>query len=245
MKWLSLFRIRDLICVIAGLITVGSAQAGWKSFSGGANKLEGMYVQSQTDRRMTIFYSCGFVSGPECRMDMQLKLPCTFEQSKFTIPIQYGERSTTAILECKGKGGSMKIPVGNVVYAYANIDVRPPNAVRFEPNYRVQYFYSWTITLPNQGDGAVPKFTDKKLVFNFDVNGSQEKYVFSTNGWEKKMEKFHQKWTMANKDQQLKILEMASGDSSQKETNTPAYIDELKALASLRWGLAHLPGFVE
>jgi cytochrome c-type biogenesis protein CcmH/NrfG len=27
---------------------------------------------------------------------------------------------------------------------------------------------------------------------------------------------------------------MASGDSNQKETNTPAYIDELKALASLR-----------
>jgi hypothetical protein len=148
---------------------------------------------------MAIFYSCGFVSGPECRMDMQLTLPCTFEQSKFTIATQYGERSTTAILECKGKGGSMKIPSGSL---FAKVDVRPPNAARFQPNRwaRVQYFYSWTITLPNQGDGAVPKFTDKKLVFFFDVNGSQKKYIFLTRGWEKEMEKFHQKWAMANKD---------------------------------------------
>jgi hypothetical protein len=196
MKWLSLFSNRDLICVIAGLLTVGSAQADWKSFSGG-NRLAGMYIQALNARRMAIFYSCGFVSGPECRMDMQLTLPCTFEQSKFTIAIQYGERSTTAILECKGQGGSMKIPTGNL---FAKVDVRPPNAARYQPNTRarVQNFYSWTITLPNQGDGAVPKFTDKKLEFIFDVNGSQKKYFFSTNGWEKKMEKFHQKWAMAN-----------------------------------------------
>jgi hypothetical protein len=134
-------------------------------------------------------------------MDMQLKLPCTFEQSKFTILIQYGERSTSAILECKGKGGSMEYPAGTGNGAFVIAYVRPPNTVRFQPNTRVQHFYSWTITLPNQGDGAVPKFTDKKLEFIFDVNGSQEKYFFSTNGWEKKMEKFHRKWAMANKDE--------------------------------------------
>jgi hypothetical protein len=188
---------RDLIFVIAGLLTVGSAQAGWKSFSGGDNKLSGMYAQALNNRNLTIFYSCGFASGPECRMDMQLKLPCTSGQSKFTIPIQYGERSTTAILECKGKGGSMKTPAGTG--AFAEVDVRPPNTARVRANTaRVQNFYSWTITLPNQGDVAVPKFTDRKLVFIFDENGSQQKYVFSTNGWEKKMEKFHQKWAMAN-----------------------------------------------
>lgn len=204
MKWLSLFRNRDLICVIAGLLTFGSAQADWKSFSGGENKLAGMYVQAQNNRDLAIFYSCGFVSGPECRMDMQLKLPCTFEQSKFTIQIQYGERKTAAILECKGKGGSMETPVanGNGASAFVRVDVRPPNTARVRLNSaRVQNFYSWTITLPNQGDGAVPKFTDKKLVFIFDVKGSQQRYVFSTNGWEKKMEKFHQKWAMANKDE--------------------------------------------
>ena len=200
MQWLGLFRNRNLICVIAGLLTVGSAQADWKNFSGGGNKLAGMYVQALNDRRMVIFYSCGFVSGPECRMDMQLTLPCTFEQGKLTIPIQYGERSTTTILECKGKGGSMKVPIGNNRHGLFNLDIKPPNALRFQPNYRVRNFYSWTITLPNQGDGAVPKFTDKKLEFIFDVKGSQEKYFFETNGWEKRMEKLHQKWAMANND---------------------------------------------
>jgi hypothetical protein len=50
MKWLSMFRNRDLICVIAGLLTVGSTQAGWKSFSGGLNKLAGIYVKAQNNR---------------------------------------------------------------------------------------------------------------------------------------------------------------------------------------------------
>ena len=186
---------RYFICLIAGLLTVGSAQAGWKSFRGGDNKLAGIYVLAQNNRGLAIYYSCGFESGPECRMDMQLKLPCTSEPNKYTVPIQYGEQNTTAIIECKGRGGSSKED-GRMFSVWLP---RQPKVQYFKA--RVQYFYDWTVTLPNQGDGAVPKFTDKKLVFTFKANGGQQRYFFSTKGWEKAMGKFHQKWAMKYKNE--------------------------------------------
>lgn len=184
---------RAMLVAVVVLLSVPSAQAGWRKLSNhsgivaGTGNVTGIYTFAQNSNEVALFYRCGFAEAPVCRLDIQLALSCDLAKEPVNIPIQYGDKTTIAKLECRGIGGTIQEGAGGVRLTH--------NASRITKEERYsRETYSWTVTLPGQGSGPVPVFTDKKLTFIFEGNKHDYKYTFSTKGASKAMEKVYQNW---------------------------------------------------
>ena len=183
---------RAIVGVAAAFLAVTSTQAAWKDLKDEHGNITGTHTIARKGQEMVgLFYRCGFVNGPVCRLDLQLALPCDGVNAPVSVPIQYGKKLTKALLECRGVGGTATR--GGSVQQIYNVSRIPGEDV-----YKSKTF-SWTVTLPGQGSGPVPVFTEKKLIFIFPGPERDVKYTFSTRGAAKKMEEVYQNWATQGK----------------------------------------------
>lgn len=172
---------KTIIGLVALLSFADSAQAGWKTLRDGTGNITGIFTFAQNSYTLAMYYNCSAEETPACSMYLQLASSCDVMDGSFNLPIQYGNKTTTATLECIGFRGNSFGAAGGI------------NTVG-QPGERTHHTYSWKITLPGQGPGPVPEFSDKKLTFMFPGDGKQYKYTFTTRGAAKAMERHYQYW---------------------------------------------------
>jgi len=170
---------------MAVLFLASPVQAGWKTLRDGAGNITGIFTFAQNSYSLAMYYNCDASDTPACSMYLQLASPCDVLDGSTNLPIQYGEITTTAKLECIGFRGKSFGAAGGI-YTVG------------QPAERTHHTYSWKITLPEQGYGPVPEFSGKKLTFRFPGDTKNYKYTFTTRGAEKAMERHFQYWANHN-----------------------------------------------
>lgn len=178
--------------LLAVLVFASSSAQAWKMNWDDFGLASSTYIFARNSPEIVMSFTCGYTGERVCELHLHLALSCDAVNGPVSLPIQYGDKTTEAILECVGAGATYQQGSGGSRQIYS------ASRINKQATY-TRGSYAWKVSLPGQGTEPLPVFTDKKLTFIFPGDDRDYKYTFSTRGGEKKMNKVYQGWLQRSK----------------------------------------------